>query len=312
MFACCLSVNSIQEWILSDDEKKVKRNKIIENRRKKDHSGPSNLYDTYSNSSDTYSPELKPAMKGLNSDLLNSNYSLSVSEGKGFFNSLYLLEQYQNQYHNYLSGKPPKEPMVPYSSPNAKVPNPSAADHPSAKSDSVLRSPPPMATTSNSPLLDGYSSIFQKGLEPAKQLEYGFGPFPNNNHQHRPAMQTLHRSISNTVNSNYQPMQDKSDTHQLHPIHSQFYPKNNFNNKPEIGGQVHSKQLDQISSSSSNSSYQLNSFYHEKNLTNRSRSESQITSPDIMLNGKTKHARPNGSTDSNFTKENGMFCIVQK
>ena len=355
---------SPQEWILSDDEKKVKRDKIIENRRKKETGAPYGNLDTYSNSSVdemTYSPEMKPSMKSMNSDLLNSNYSLSVSEGKGFFNSLYLLEQYQNQYQNFMSGKSPKESPTmagPYSSgPIPKVPNhhsagdvsPHGPSHNCSKSvDAVLRSPPPMAATSNSnPLLNGYQGIYPKGLEPGKHYgDYGYGPFsqhqqpPHHPHQHHSQHHPPQHRVpampgSSSSTHNHRPPHpplppppsnghlnggggggghhlmptmplaalEKPDT-PIHALPSPFY------QKCADSAELNRGHMSEISSNSSDSSYHFNPYYQEKNLAARSRSESQITSPEQqqLPNGKSPQVRLNGSTDSGFTKENGK-CI---
>lgn len=309
----------------------MKRDKIIENRRKKETGAPYGSLDNYSSSSVdemTYSPEaMKPSMKSMNNELLNPNYSLSVSEGKGFFNSLYLLEQYQNQYQNFMSGKSPKEsiPPGPYSTmnPHHKVPNHHSAEdiHGGLSSkgsvESVLRSPPPMATTSNSsPLLNGYQGIYPKGLEAHGKHNFGdyggYGPFnqhhppphhPSHHPHHRPATSAAAAAMQSAMSHRPQgaPPQLPSNGHanggQQHlqlptmpstaqiiekpetPIRALPSPFYQKQCTPETAssGEMNRGHMSEISSNSSDSSYHFNQYYQEKNMAVRSRSESQIT-----------------------------------
>lgn len=304
----------------------------MENRRKKDiHGHPYNL-DAYSSSSmdeTSYSPEMNPSMKGLNNEILNSNYSLSVSEGKGFFNSLYLLEQYQNQYQNFMSGKTPKEPpIVPYSTPNAKVPSHSG-EHPhgGAKCDSAfIQSPASVASTSNgTSMMDGYlQGMYPKGLEPtqpSKPFDYGYGPYAANHNRASLNPHLNRHTLNNGHLNGHLPMQpDKAGPVPHHPTSTsssstQYYPKGTFDGRPVPNGggigDVNSRRaLDQMLST--NSLYNCNSFYQEKINSGRSRSESQITSPSPVLNNKSPQLRPNGSTGNGFVKESGKFLPTER
>lgn len=96
---------------------------------------------------------------------------------------------------------------------------------------------------------------------------------------------------------------EKPDT-PIHALPSPFY------QKCADSAELNRGHMSEISSNSSDSSYHFNPYYQEKSLAARSRSESQITSPEQqqLPNGKSPQVRLNGSTDSGFTKENGK-CI---
>ena len=187
--------------------------------------------------------------------------------------------------------------MVPYSTSIAKVPNNNDVDSSFSKCESALHSPPPMATT-NSPLLEGYSNMYQKSID-------YFGSVPNNQHPH--SVQPLPKTVENNLNGNFHASTGKHIESNLHQNSNQYYSKYEFNPKPDMDPEPVLKQHDQASSNSSEIFYQLklNPFYQEKNLVNRSRSESQLSCPNLTFNEKkTDFVKSNGEC---VFKENGML-----